>query len=660
MATFNGTANADTLTGSASSDVITGGQGDDSLVGNDGIDTYTFNLGDGEDTIDDNSAPNIIRFGSGITKNNVKLVKNDNDLEIYYSFTDKITVHNYFNNTNSINYIAFADNSTIKKEAIPNFALSFFDLDHYYNTAEIPDRVYSCGDYTLPDNIANLTLYGGKGLRTKTPSGTSVLVYGNPFEWGKYLDYYQGDNSSGFQQDCGVVACENALIQSGILDLKTSYRPGYDSLESEVIYRAIQLGAYSEGETVADNGATYYSDRRDILQDYNPDYDLSFQIFYDDFKLIGEMVESSYCIIAGVSSQALWYGGAPTLPDHAVVITGVAYNSSNQIEGFYICDSGRGLKSDASRFISYALAAQSICSYEVLANKTDFYPTKINIDPLIGIGNATANNIEGNAGNNKIYGLDGADTLDGSTGKDTLVGGKGDDVYYLRDNDVIIENNDEGSDSVLTNFDYTIPENCSIERLQLLEGSTSGVGNSLDNTIIGNTSANTLVGNAGYDIFLEGNTGNDTLNGGSGDDSYGFIVGDGIDTIIEENVSWKQGWCFRVPQEDEIYFADSEVNGNTVSITKNDIILTKNNNNLEIHYSASDKIIVQNQLTNTLTRVEKVSLSDGNYLTDSIISTVIQQMTTFATANNIDISSYTAVKNSTELITILNSAWISA
>jgi Ca2+-binding RTX toxin-like protein len=140
----------------------------------------------------------------------------------------------------------------------------------------------------------------------------------------------------------------------------------------------------------------------------------------------------------------------------------------------------------------------------------------------------------GLAGNDTIAGGIGNDILDGGTGNDSLVGGKGDDTYYVDSyrGDKIVENLDEGIDTVISSQRYLLGNN--LENLTLTGIASQGIGNSLDNRIIGNSGANNLQGQAGNDT-LYGGAGNDNLNGNDGDDSlYG---GGGNDTLIGERGS---------------------------------------------------------------------------------------------------------------------------
>ena len=148
------------------------------------------------------------------------------------------------------------------------------------------------------------------------------------------------------------------------------------------------------------------------------------------------------------------------------------------------------------------------------------------VDDLVLTGTADINGT-GNTRVNTITGNAGANVLDGRAGADTLIGGAGNDTYVV-DNagDRVVENADEGVDTVNASVSYTLSDN--VENLTLTAGS-SGTGNALDNVITGNGGPNTLSGLDGNDT-LSGGAGNDTLDGGTGDDTMAGGTGD--DTFV--------------------------------------------------------------------------------------------------------------------------------
>jgi Ca2+-binding RTX toxin-like protein len=127
--------------------------------------------------------------------------------------------------------------------------------------------------------------------------------------------------------------------------------------------------------------------------------------------------------------------------------------------------------------------------------------------------------IFGAGGDDSLYGGAGNDTLEGGAGADRLEGGTGSDIFIIDSADTLIENANEGTDTVITGSSFTLGDH--FENLTLTGTSAAnGTGNSASNTITGNAAANTL----------DGAGGTDTMIGGGGDDVY---LTDGGDTITE-------------------------------------------------------------------------------------------------------------------------------
>ncbi|WP_227657515.1 hypothetical protein [Candidatus Magnetaquicoccus inordinatus] len=148
----------------------------------------------------------------------------------------------------------------------------------------------------------------------------------------------------------------------------------------------------------------------------------------------------------------------------------------------------------------------------------------------LATGESDDDYLYGGTGNDIIVGGVGNDFIDGGAGADNMQGGQGNDTYIVNSvNDVILELQNEGYDTVVSSANYIL--NTNIEELRLVEGfNIHGTGNSLNNIITGNSADN----------ILDGVTGADTLRGGAGNDTYYVdnvgdqvieMTGEGTDTV---------------------------------------------------------------------------------------------------------------------------------
>ncbi|MGN6159020.1 MAG: beta strand repeat-containing protein [Devosia sp.] len=162
------------------------------------------------------------------------------------------------------------------------------------------------------------------------------------------------------------------------------------------------------------------------------------------------------------------------------------------------------------------------------ADTVDAYHTPAG-QPLPGAGDDT---IFGNGGNDSLSGLGGNDSIDGGAGSDTMIGGIGNDTYVVNSaGDVIVENPNEGNDTVQASITFSLAALADVENVTLTgTGNINATGNGSNNVLVGNTGNNSLDGGAGAD----------TMQGGAGNDTYvvdaaGDVVienpGEGTDTI---------------------------------------------------------------------------------------------------------------------------------
>jgi Ca2+-binding RTX toxin-like protein len=194
--------------------------------------------------------------------------------------------------------------------------------------------------------------------------------------------------------------------------------------------------------------------------------------------------------------------------------------------------------------------------------------------------------LSGNGGDDTLLGGGGNDSLIGGLDGDSMVGGLGGDAYYVdSEEDVVVENADEGTDHVLSTVDiFRLQDN--IENLTIYGSAALGVGNDLDNAIgvyqVGWMFPVTLDGGAGNDIikgyysppkdgldrdaddYLSGGSGNDLIDGGLGADM--LEGGLGNDTLAVDDVGdamreYGSGGTDLVISTIDIDLSDADVDG---------------------------------------------------------------------------------------------------
>ncbi len=149
-------------------------------------------------------------------------------------------------------------------------------------------------------------------------------------------------------------------------------------------------------------------------------------------------------------------------------------------------------------------------------------PTNVEVGALTVAGTLTAN-----AAGDVLYAGPGSATLIGGIGNDVLVdgsgtasmiGGAGNDVYYVKNvNDVVTENANGGSDTVVAMVSgYTMADNVEVGMLTVAGTLT---GNSTGSVLYAGPGPATLIGGVGNDVFVAG-SGATTMIGGAGNDVY--------------------------------------------------------------------------------------------------------------------------------------------
>jgi Ca2+-binding RTX toxin-like protein len=94
---LEGGSGRDRLFSGGGNDILHGGPGFDQVKGGRGDDTYLFNLGDDIDVINERQGEDILRFGEGITEDDLWLWRDHKDLNIGIIGTeDQVTIEDWY------------------------------------------------------------------------------------------------------------------------------------------------------------------------------------------------------------------------------------------------------------------------------------------------------------------------------------------------------------------------------------------------------------------------------------------------------------------------------------------------------------------------------------------------------------------------------------
>lgn len=423
--TINGYAGADTLVGGSDNDNLYGGAGNDQLIGEagadyldggDGDDVYTFNLGDGQDTINDTGTvvnSDKLMLGAGILPANITVSRSPATGSYAYGrhliltingTTDKITINNFFNtgsswtpvDTYKIEQLIFADGTiwtptdliekarTVTGTMAADSALyGYDDQNNIIYGLDGNDTIYAT---TGSNTIKNDALYGGAGSDT---------LYG----------YAGNDTLSG---DTG-----NDSLQGGIGDDTYVFNlgDGQDTVNEEAGADKLVFGTniLPSDIQVTRSPATgsYAYGRHLILTIAGTSDKVTLSNFFNGGS--GWTVVDTYKV-----EQIVFANGTIWTPSDIL-------EKARTVMGTATADSSL-----------YGYDDQNNIIYGLDGNDTIYATTGSNTvkDDVLYGGN----------GDDILYGYAGNDTLVGGTGNDSLLGNAGDDTYVF--------NSGDGQDSI--------------------------------------------------------------------------------------------------------------------------------------------------------------------------------------------------------------------
>ncbi len=529
------------LTGTVNDDFVYGLGGNDTLQGGDGNDIYSFDAGFGADAINDAVGANVVRFGSSIAVSDITAARDGNDLVLNHtSGTDQIRITSWYATTpRNVDQIEFADGTVWTAQdidALTGTIMGTLGNDVLDGSAN-DDRLFGLeGDDQLNGLGGNDALDGG--------AGNDIL-----------------DGGTGADAMAGGAGDDTYIVDDAADAITESAGEGTDTVISNLSY---SLGANLENLTLTGtanlagtgNGSTNMltgNDGANTLDGGDGDDVLLGNGGVDN--LIGGTGNDQ--LRGGTGNDTLQGGAGNDLylfslgggADSVTETSGtdiVRFDGSVSAIDINVTRSGDDLRLSHTNGVDRVTLVGWFTSSDKPAEQVEFSDgtvwTAADLTLFASAIRGTSGNdsLTGTSGADTLYGLAGNDTLSGGAGADAMYGGTGDDTYVVDNTgDTVIENAEEGTDTVQTSVTYTLAAN--VENLTLTgTAAINGTGNALNNTLTGNSANNTLTGDAGDD-YLDGGTGNDTMRGGTGNDTYVVNVStdvitenanEGIDTVL--------------------------------------------------------------------------------------------------------------------------------
>ena len=660
-----GTAGNDTISTGDGTNLVIAGRGDDTIYGGANSDTYVFNLGDGNDTIQDyGTGTDVLRFGPGIKPSDIFVfaAKNGHDLILKLANGyDSVTISNYYSAGSGghdyrIEQFVFDDGTVWDATTIQaNGGANIIGTDG-------ADVITSTG-------VAGGVIEAGKGNDTITGgalSDTYVFNLGDGVD--TITDYGTGTDVIRF--GAGIAPSDVALSaslsgQDLILTLangtdKITIRNYFLSGSGGHDYRIEQVqfadGTVWDSSTLTAAGANITGTAAaDVITSPGVDGDVITGGPGND-RITGGALSDTYMFNLGDGADTISdYGTGTDILRFGAGITPADVTLSASLTGLdLIISLANG--TDKITVQNYFAAGSGGHDYRIeqvqFADGTVWDSSKLtaagaNITGTAAADIITSTGVDGDVitggpGNDRINGGllsdtyvfnlgDGADTIsDYGTGTDVLRFGAG-----INPADVTLSASLTGQDLVISlanGTDKITVQNYfaagagghdyRIEQVQFADGTVwdSSTLTSAGANITGTAAAEVITSTGVDGDVITGGPGNDRINGGVLSDTYVFNLGDGADTISD-------------------YGTGTDVLRFGSGITPSDVTLAAANGGADLVIAlanGTDKVTVQNYFANGSGghdyQIEQVQFADGTVWTAHDMTTSVKGLT--GTAGN--------------------------
>lgn len=497
---MSGTEFNDFLFGTNARDLFTGGAGTDQLSGGSGHDRYVVNVGDGVDSIQDLASPgqgNELVFGSGIASADLTLgwhtppfSGGSSQLVIRIGTGGDAVTLDQFNRHNvlashAVESYLFADGSVLSYEQLiaRGFDLTGTTGHDVLGGTNIVDRLSGvAGNDVLQGGEGNDVLDGGAGNdQLHGGTGDDTYLFGRGSGQDRLIDLGGMRDAIRFAAD--VASGEVQVTKSGRdVVLIISGTNDQVTLTQFLLTPLLQIDEVRFADGTVWDAATVASKAQQDMTGTNGTDTLQGTGGDDVLRGLGDND-----LITGLAGNDVLDGG-----DGADTLTGGAGDDT------YLIDSSSDVVTELqNEGIDSVLTA---VSYQLSADVENLILTGSGV--IHGTGNELNNVLTGNSGANM------------------LTGGVGNDTYVVGAGDTVVENLNEGIDTVQTDRAYVLSAN--VEHLTLAgSASVDGTGNDLDNVLIGNSAMNVLTGGKGNDTYIVGDG-----------DSVVEFSGEGTDTVL--------------------------------------------------------------------------------------------------------------------------------